>query len=740
MASSLNRRDFLTYGGAVAAGLTLGEAGRRWLARADERASEFAVRPGTERWATSVCRECAAGCGVRVRTIDGTPVKIEGNPGCPVARGRLCAKGQASIEAYFDPDRLVGPAKRIGKRGENRWTPISWAEAAAALASHVKGAAAGAIVALANDERGPVADAWSSFWTAHGARLGWTLPPTAERLAPSFTALTGATADPVFDLERATYVLSFGAPIVEDWLSPVWAQRSYGRFRRWPSQPRGRLVQIDQRRSMTARKADEWLPVASDRQATLAYGIAAVLLREDRIDRRQFAMAPHAAEFESAVVSLYTPDAVAVATGVPVVTLLRLARDLVATPQPLIVVNVDAPRTLVDAVFALNALVGALDRAGGVLAGAGPHLPRPDRHDSREVLASVLNPSRTVSVLALRDASAFRTFAAPVDVEAAAAQCDFVVSFSPYLDEAAHAADLLLPTHTALESWHALTPAACDGADKFACAEPAVAPRLDTRDLVATLRLIGDAAGDAPESIPPSSEAAIRPAIERIWTLRRGAPYATSFETNWVRQLERGGWWVPSSTSAEAFVGATLDAGGWIDPYVAPGLLRRAIAEHGGLTFTPPPAGDLDMRGPEVAVASLDEARAGTAAAPRVRLVAFTPSIVNLAGSANQPALFELLGQPDNAPWRVWAELSTDTATRFGITQGATIRIASHTGSITAIASVLEHMPVNTIAVAYVPAVRQGGRWARQVDADVRQLWPDGAPRDPITVRVTPVD
>jgi len=47
-------------------------------------------------------------------------------------------------------------------------------------------------------------------------------------------------------------------------------------------------------------------------------------------------------------------------------------------------------------------------------------------------------------------------------------------------------------------------------------------------------------------------------------------------------------------------------------------------------------------------------------------------------------------------------------------------------------------MPANTIAVAYVPAVRQGGRWARQVDADVRTLWEPGAAREPISVRVTP--
>ncbi len=730
-----NRRDFLTYGGATIAGLTLGETGRRWLARADERVADFTPRAGAETWTTSVCRECAAGCGIRVRAIDGTPVKLEGNPACPIARGRLCTKGQASLEGYFDPDRLVGPAKRVGDPADQRWAPISWDDAIALLASRLHEASdPGAIVALADEERGPIADAWSQFWTARGARVGWTLRPTAARLAPAFQALTGASADPIFDLERATHLLSFGAPVVEDWLSAVWSQRSYGRFRRGASRPRGRLVQIDQRRSLTARKADEWLPIALERQTTLAYGVAAVLLREDRVDRRQLeTISSNAVEFESAVVAHYTPDAVALATGVPVVTLLRVARELVATPQPLVVVGADAPRPLVDAVFALDALVGALDRPGGVLAGPPARTPQPAREDGATLLADALTGTAP-AVLALRDASAFRALAAPADLSRARVRARFVVSFSPYLDEAAAVADLLLPTHTPLETWHAVVPPACDGTDKLACARPAVAPRLDTRDLVALLKMADDASGGVAKT-PASSEEALRPELDRLWTLRRGTPYATTFETNWVEQLERGGWWVAPAANAESFARTVIEAGGWLDPYATGGSLRRAIAARGGLTFVPPPAGDIDALMSETGAARSDVATSASADRA-LRLVCFTPATVNLAGSGNQPALFELLGQPDNAPWRVWAEIGADTAQRLGIQSGASLRISSATGSIVAVAAVLEHAPPNTIAVAYVPALRHGGRWARQIDADVRTLWKPGTAHDPITVRV----
>ena len=57
-----------------------------------------------------------------------------------------------------------------------------------------------------------------------------------------------------------------------------------------------------------------------------------------------------------------------------------------------------------------------------------------------------------------------------------------------------------------------------------------------------------------------------------------------------------------------------------------------------------------------------------------VTVTAFTPAVVNLAGGPNQPVLFELLGQPDSAPWRVWAELGPETARQFGVEHGANVR------------------------------------------------------------------
>jgi anaerobic selenocysteine-containing dehydrogenase len=77
----------------------------------------------------STCGICQIGCGILVH-VDGDRVTmIEGDPESPLNEGRLCPKGLASLEYLYHPDRLQRPLKRLGKRGEGKWLPISWDEA-----------------------------------------------------------------------------------------------------------------------------------------------------------------------------------------------------------------------------------------------------------------------------------------------------------------------------------------------------------------------------------------------------------------------------------------------------------------------------------------------------------------------------------------------------------------------------------------------------------------------------------
>ena len=55
--------------------------------------------------------------------------KFEGNPAHPGSRGRNCAKGPATHNQTYDPERILYPLKRVGPRGAGQWKRISWQEA-----------------------------------------------------------------------------------------------------------------------------------------------------------------------------------------------------------------------------------------------------------------------------------------------------------------------------------------------------------------------------------------------------------------------------------------------------------------------------------------------------------------------------------------------------------------------------------------------------------------------------------
>ncbi len=78
----------------------------------------------------TICFNCEAACGLLayVDKETGRIKKFEGNPTHPGSRGRLCAKGPAVINQIEDPDRILYPLRRAGKRGEGKWQRVSWDE------------------------------------------------------------------------------------------------------------------------------------------------------------------------------------------------------------------------------------------------------------------------------------------------------------------------------------------------------------------------------------------------------------------------------------------------------------------------------------------------------------------------------------------------------------------------------------------------------------------------------------
>lgn len=93
---------------------------------------------GKANYYASSCDVCANNCGVLIKTREGRPIKIEGNPDNPVNKGKICAKGQANILNLYDPERVKTPL--VGNNG--LYSEISWKKVDKEITAALKEASA----------------------------------------------------------------------------------------------------------------------------------------------------------------------------------------------------------------------------------------------------------------------------------------------------------------------------------------------------------------------------------------------------------------------------------------------------------------------------------------------------------------------------------------------------------------------------------------------------------------------
>ncbi len=124
--SSISRRKFLALLGASAA--LAGTACSDYRDKGEiipynKKPEEITL--GKANYYASTCTACPNACGILIKTREGRPIKIDGNPDHPVSKGKICAQGQASIMSLYDPDRLKNPKKKL----DRRFVDYNWKDA-----------------------------------------------------------------------------------------------------------------------------------------------------------------------------------------------------------------------------------------------------------------------------------------------------------------------------------------------------------------------------------------------------------------------------------------------------------------------------------------------------------------------------------------------------------------------------------------------------------------------------------
>jgi anaerobic selenocysteine-containing dehydrogenase len=288
--SKITRRDLLQYIGAGG----MGAVGGVLYGESRERNVELLVpqvvppedySPGVASWYNTVCRQCSAGCGISVRIREGKAKKIEGNPVHPVSQGRSCARGQAGLNALYNPDRIKGPLTSATQRGTGSFYPMSWDDALTSIGSTIgrlKIENNASRVRLLTGRVGGHLDAlFAQFMellgSDHYQQYDFTYP---SALAAANRICFGMEQLPYYDIKNADLLVSFGADYLGTWISPVQHSLAYGHMRQGRQGRRGKTVQIEPRMSLSGANADEWIAARPGTEGLLALGLAHAIVSQ----------------------------------------------------------------------------------------------------------------------------------------------------------------------------------------------------------------------------------------------------------------------------------------------------------------------------------------------------------------------------------------------------------------------------------------------------------------------------
>ena len=276
------------------------------------------ARPAPEIVLTTCPRDCYDACGIAVVKRGGAIVSVRGDPAHDVSRGKLCAKCSIGYNsAWRDPAaRVTTPLRRIGRKGDGRFEPVTWDEALAEVATRLR--------PLIDDGRAhTILDAhYTGTFSAIAYhfplrlcnRLGTTeVDPDSICNKAGHVALEYVYGTSLDGFDPAT---AADAACIVVWGANPSASAPHAHSQWLPEAP-GALVVVDPVRTATAAAADLHLQPFPGSDAALAFAILNVLRRDGRFDRDFIAAHTVGSDELESLLDGCSPRWGEAATGVP---------------------------------------------------------------------------------------------------------------------------------------------------------------------------------------------------------------------------------------------------------------------------------------------------------------------------------------------------------------------------------------------------------------------------------------
>ena len=662
MSEQFSRRDFLKLAGlgvATTAILTGCGPASRYVKREPYQQMPEYNSVGQSTYYATTCRECAAGCGLVVRTYQGRAIKTEGNANHPLNLGKTCARGQATLQGLYNPDRVQAPSTG------------DWNAAIQVVADALTKYEPSEIAFLMGTAPDHLFDLVTDLANATGINApvrfgGLSMFEARATLSKAAETLFGQAGLPWFDIGGAQVVFSFGANFLETWLSPLSYTRGFVGLREGETKLRGTFVQFEARMSATGAKADHWVPLRPGTEGLVALAIGKLVseIRGGATPR---------------VFSSVNPAEVAEAAGVELAALHHLAEMFVNSKVLAIPGGAALGQSngleIAEAVLALNALSDNFGTPGGVyLSAFAPNQTETNRPASAEEMAAFVEKMKSGAFKAVFIHGVNPVFELPASLgfKDALGNVEQVISFATFPDETAAEADFVFPDHHGLESWGYQRVATGVALPVLSGAQPVVSPFYDTRAtadvLIAAAQLAG---GKFAEAMPFKDE------VEFLQT-KVGALLS-----------EADGSF--SAPDAATFMAYFQQHGGWF--------------KNANALVAPDGSGVLNS--------NIESAEPEFAGEGEFFFVPFVSPTLAEAG-ANKPWLQELPDPTTTVMWNTWIEMNPETAHELGIENDDVVKVISEVGEVQAYVYLYPAIRPDTIAMPFGQGHTAYGRYAEK--------------------------
>ncbi|MFC5282366.1 TAT-variant-translocated molybdopterin oxidoreductase [Pedobacter alpinus] len=378
------------------------------------------VTPGIPNYYTSSYK----GGSILVKTREGRPIKIEGNPACLINKGGLNAQAQAAVLDLYDVSKLKGP---LFKGAEYSWDDID---------NHVKQElakvqASGKTIALVTSTinspstKAVIADFSAQYTTTKQVTVDAV---SYSGIIKANEASFGKAVLPQYRFDKANVIVSFAADFLGSWISPVQFTKQYVSNRNMASldqKKMSRHIQFESGLSMTGTNADSRIAIKLSEEGAAILSLYAALT---------------GAAVNGASLSNNKPADAAIKLA---------AKELLAAKGAALVVSGSNNVAIQNVVNAINSFLGSY---GTTIDLDNPSYQFAGKDEDFSMLLADMNANRVGAVIFL---GANPAYSHPLTKEFTEAikKVSLTISFADRVDETGSLCQVIAPNHSFLESW-----------------------------------------------------------------------------------------------------------------------------------------------------------------------------------------------------------------------------------------------------------------------------------------------